>query len=405
MSVHKSKGLEFPIVIMGDLGCRFNLRDSQGQLLLHQDLGIGLKHIDVERRTSTDSLAQLAIRERRKREILSEELRILYVALTRAIHSLLLVGSVKDLSSSSQRWLLGTDPSQLLNGPSFLDWIGRVLVKYKGGEPIREVAGVSKEVEKETPPWRVSILSKGDLASQELERREGRKEDLFPLPTISKEVEEPLGWSYPYQEAVHLPSKVSVTEILDEWEKSKREEKREDQDPSLPPSVDREAQKRGILMHTIMRYLPLHEVFDLNQEIESLVQEGLVKEEEVPLIHREGIEDFLKSSLWSRMLRSPRVSREVPFVLKKRASHILPNREESREEITIQGIMDALFLEDGEAVLVDYKTDWVGQRAVKRQRERYRLQMYLYREAAEACGLKVKETYLYFFSYGAVRIE
>ncbi len=268
------------------------------------------------------------------------------------------------------------------------------------------MAGISKEVEKETPPWRVSILSRGDLASQELERRAGRKEDLFPLPTISKEVEGRLGWSYPYQEAVHLPSKVSVSEILDErekWEKSKKEEKRED--PSLSGYVDREAQKRGILMHTIMRYLPLHDALDLNQQIERLVEDGLLKEEEVPLIHREGIEDFLKSSLWSRMLRSPRVSREVPFVLKKRASHVLPNREESREEILIQGIMDALFLEDGEAVLVDYKTDWVGQRDVKRRRERYRLQMHLYREAAEACGLKVKETYLYFFSYGAVRIE
>lgn len=403
MSIHKSKGLEFPIVIMGDLGRSFNVQDTQGSLLLHRDLGVGLTHVDLERRIITPSLAHRAIKEKKRQEILSEELRILYVALTRAMDRFILVGSVKNLAACRKRWLLGTHPSQLLNASSVLDWIGAALASAPGGGPICRAPGALPKGEESDLFWRVTILSRRDLDEKKRGEAGIKKKELlsFREEKIPEEVEEILDWSYPHQEAVQLPTKLSVSDVGAYAPAVHLEETR---NLSFSSHAE-EPLKRGIIMHTVMRHIPQKRgAVDISRELEKMVEKGFIHPEDLSLIDGDQISSFLQSSLGKRMMGSSRLYRETPFVLRKRADLLIPTTR-SGEEILIQGIIDAFFLEDGEAVLVDYKTGDVTEDDLDVLKERYGHQIHLYREAILVSGWSVKESYLYFFSYGAVAVD
>lgn len=397
MSVHKSKGLEFPIVIMGDLGRAFHIRDIYGRLLLHRDLGVGLTHVDLEKRVFTHSLAHRAIKEKKRQEILSEELRILYVALTRARDRFILVGTVKNLADRCRHWLLGYEPGQLLNASCYLDWIGAVLASHPGGGVIRRLAGISKDEDPGDSSWRIILPGREKSPEGREVGAGGKKKTLlsFQKEEISTELEEALGWSYPHQETVHLPTKLSVSRVGDDDISHIHRDA-----PSL--SSRGEALQRGTLMHTVMRHLP-HQMgpLDLPRELERMVEKGWIQEEDLPLLEVNQIQGFLESQLGKRMMAAPCLFREIPFVLRKKACQVLPETE-SHEEILIQGIIDAFFLENGAAVLVDYKTGQVQKKHLTELKKRYQIQVRLYGEAILANGWPVKESYLYFFSYGAV---
>ncbi|MFW6002167.1 MAG: 3'-5' exonuclease, partial [archaeon] len=271
MSIHKSKGLEFPVVIVADLGKRFNTNDLKGSLLLHRELGLGPKFVDPEKRIYNFSLPQLAIKERKRRENLSEELRILYVALTRAVDRLILFGTASNLENRSKKWLRGSNKANLINAGSMLDWICSALAAHPGGKTIRELPDGPSQIPSINEntiesKWHINVYTRESLEIENLEESEdflekkkslkegfagttGRKStqinnedsknidytrnDQITKDHISKshitkdyitkdqvrdlknEIKRRMEWQYPYRAAEGLPSKMSVTEIKD----------------------------------------------------------------------------------------------------------------------------------------------------------------------------------------------
>ncbi|MCY9509154.1 helicase-exonuclease AddAB subunit AddA [Paenibacillus larvae] len=237
MSIHKSKGLEFPVVFVAGLAKIFNQRDTSGSFLIHKELGFGPKYLDPDLRVSYPTLPMLAIRRRMKLELLAEEMRVLYVALTRAREKLFLLGTVKSadkLLSSWSRYLgLGTwslPDDEVARARSYLDWIGPSLIRHRDAEGWRkriglEGAKLSPSLAGDPSVWSFTILSpsllsqnlaeelKADLQQDRLESlRSGREVQLL-AEQWRKTLDERLYWKYPFEAAAHVFAKTSVSEM------------------------------------------------------------------------------------------------------------------------------------------------------------------------------------------------
>ena len=171
MSIHKSKGLEFPVVFLAGAGKQFNLMDLNNRILHHDDLGFGPDYIDLEKRISYSTLPKEAIKKKIKLETLSEEMRILYVAFTRAKEKLIITGATRDIDKTVEKWVQAASvekskisPAEVLKGKSYLDWIGMALCQHKDGEPLRERIGVSSGIAKDDlSTWKVNLWDSNNL--------------------------------------------------------------------------------------------------------------------------------------------------------------------------------------------------------------------------------------------------
>ncbi|MEO3947371.1 UvrD-helicase domain-containing protein [Gorillibacterium sp. CAU 1737] len=239
MTIHKSKGLEFPVVFVAGLSKPFNRQDLNGSFLLHKDLGFGPKTIDLSLRLSYPSLATLAIRRRLKLEALAEEMRVLYVALTRAREKLILVGTVKDAAKAAGSWLRSgagggeTLPDyELANASCYLDWIGPALIRHPDAEALLRAAGTMLALPGDNDPsrWSILIAPALDYAEEAKQEQDAPKpidpaewlNDLkrghaapgLPLdPALYAEVDRRLSWSYPHQAVTHVVTKTTVSEL------------------------------------------------------------------------------------------------------------------------------------------------------------------------------------------------
>ncbi len=418
MSIHKSKGLQFPVVICGGLGKQFNLQDTYGDVLLHKDLGIGLKHIDVEKRTYTDSLPQLAIKRKMKVESLSEEMRVLYVALTRAVDRLILVGSTNNIEKRSKVWCRGTSVFNLISRNNCLDWIMCVLSNHKAGSDIRNIAGnvrTNIDNKDENSKWRVRIYSSDDVLRIKgiKHRRSNFDKDIFKDSKIHNNknysiIDERFNWIYKYKEAVNIPSKLSVTDM----EKMHKKTNVEDIAYRIPSLIKMpkfiEGQKsftsaeKGTIKHFVMQHIDLNYVKSVEQikaQVEDMVFNDLLTDEEAKVIDVNEVYNFFQSSIGKRVLKSSNVKREKPFVLRKKASQVIQSIDKCSDELLIQGIIDCYFEEDGDFVLIDYKSDHIFDNNFSRVVDKYRSQVLLYKAALEnITNRRVKESYIYLFS-------
>ncbi|SKC49097.1 helicase-exonuclease AddAB subunit AddA [Maledivibacter halophilus] len=418
MSIHKSKGLEFPVVICSGMGKNFNLKDIQQDILLHKDLGLGPKFVDIEKRIYNQTLPQLAIRRKMKIENLSEEMRILYVALTRAIDKLILVGSVKELERESKKWLRGTALHNLVKGRSYLDWICSSLAKHKDGEAIRQLGKALFDEDSiesnEKSRWTINLINKKEIFFEEAEKIQSSKEyrrklEEFQLeiePKYKDIIEERFRWEYPNKCDIGIPSKLAVSDI-------KKASVRNMNDivykiPSLvkkPKFIEGKRKftkaETGTIIHFVMQHVDLKKVNSINEikeEIDIMVTKELLTYEEAEIVNPEKILRFFESSIGKRILKSHRIYREAPFILKKKAADVIEDLEDCTEELLIQGIVDCYFEEDDDLVLIDYKTGSVFDGNIERLLRRYKVQMELYREALQVITRKrVKESYIYLF--------
>lgn len=417
MSVHKSKGLEFPVVIFAGLGKQFNLTDTQDDILIHKDLGLGPKYVDVLKRRYTSTLPQAAIKKKVKLESLSEEMRILYVALTRAKDRLLLIGSVNDISKEAKKWCKETSLYYLSNSKSYLDWICNSLAKHSDGGAIRELAGVDDEYENaicEDTSWIIRILNRKDFSvSQEhntINKKEFRNKlenfDDYTPTSLKEEVDKRFDWSYDYKNSINIPSKMSVSDIKKASFKSiealtykipsivKIPKFLEGKKPFTKAEV-------GTIIHFVMQHLDVNIPIDkksIENKVDEMVIEELLTDEESKVVNIDKILNFYKSPIGHRLLSSNCINRETPFVLKKKASEVISGLVDCNENVLIQGVIDCYFEEEDGLVLVDYKTDYVLEENLDNIVDKYRSQMILYKEALERITeRKVKEAYIYSF--------
>ncbi|MCT4632243.1 MAG: helicase-exonuclease AddAB subunit AddA [Firmicutes bacterium] len=402
MTIHKSKGLEFPVVILSGMGKGFNFQDVRSKMVFHKELGIGMKYIDHENRYMTESLIRKAISLKKKREVIEEEMRIFYVALTRAVNKLILLGSVKDIEKSVDGWT-GKDNSFFYRkASSYLDFVMPGLVSNLDLE-LRNGPEFDKIYEGEGFELQfanIDFIKKGEIQSTvEYQDKVNKLMEMVSSDEEYKKFDQVFGRSYSHEENTMIPSKLTVTMLknikegkisLDQEIKLKEEFKK----PKFIEEIDSySSMDIGTLTHSLMLLIDFSKIDsmeDLHTQIQAIVSRKLIKPEEIELVDLNSIYKFSKSTICDRMINSDELYREVPFVLKM---------DELRgDSLLLQGIIDCYFVEDGQAVLIDYKTDKV-EASPEEVARRYKKQIENYSTAIEKIrDIRVKERYIYLMS-------
>lgn len=430
MSIHKSKGLEFPIVFTCGMGKQFNLMDLSNSILFHEELGFGPDFVNLKNRNSYSTLAKEAIKKRIRLETLSEEMRILYVAFTRAKEKLIITGATRDLDKSIKNWVSAASldeniilPSEVLKGKSYLDWIAMAICKHRQGEELREQCGASRElIVDDFSNWDVQMWRKSDiLGDKNLEPVDKIEENTLNITatniSVDKEIKRRLGYKYQYEEGSILPSNVSVSDLkrkdLQYEDEAETLEVFREKEIIKPKFLQEEkgftAAEKGTLMHYVMLRLDFDRVgsvAEIKKQIEELVLNKSLTEKEAKVIRYTKIFNFFKSDLGKRILKAHEegrmVHRELPFFTEISSLDINPelNKEiYQNEKIRLQGIIDGFFKEEDGIVLFDYKTDYLEEGNEDEIIERYMVQMKYYKEALEkVTESRVKEVYLYLFA-------
>jgi ATP-dependent helicase/nuclease subunit A len=426
MSIHKSKGLEFPVVIVADMGKGINLQDSKALVLCHKSLGIGPYFIDAELRYRYPTLARLGIQHKISMEAKAEELRILYVALTRAREKLILVGSVGRLAKKCADWCsevgraaLPLPDSLLASATTYLDWIGPALARHEQGRALREYCGCEREphpvTAAHTSVWDIRIGGQDQAVSTEPLRTDedpilSRVKKLEPIDTKGSLdwVGRLLGWQYPMKHVTGKPAKMTVTEIkrhLEALETGESERWYESAKLTVRPrfiqaSGNLTAAEIGTAMHTVMQHLDLSGEMNtayVEQQVQDMVVRELLLPEQADAVDRQAIAAFFETALGRRLRRSSWVKREMPFSLMMPAARFYPTAEPMDENVFVQGVIDCLFEEGEGLVLLDYKTD--RQAGETELLAKYRIQMEIYAEAVEQIlHRNVVEKCLYMFA-------
>ena len=419
MSIHRSKGLEFPVVFVCGMAKSFNFADMREKIIFHPEQGIALDYIDEEKRTIVPTLKKKLMANQMTEEMLGEELRLLYVAMTRAKEKLYLTGYVGDAEQCLKKWKVNEVPegekllyTTLRQAGCFFDFVGPVLDE---AEHIR-LRVISTEQLKQ-------------LQHEEEGRRISRREFLACenndgyQPELWQQIQDYLNFTYAYDDEKNLPIKTSVSEIKkrafaeDEFdvpllieeqagESLTEEASKEQWQGTLPEFLkEKEGLKgtdRGTLYHKALELLPLTDKPDtatIKAELAKLVQEGRLTDREGEQLSAEKLCSFYRSPLARRMYeadKAGRLYREQPFVLAVPAHEIYEIK--STEPILIQGIIDVFFEEADGLVLLDYKTDRVPVRPEETLLRRYKKQLEFYARAlTEITGTTVKEAWLYSF--------
>ena len=418
MSIHKSKGLEFPVVFLSATGKQFNLMDLNQNILLHQELGIGVKYIDYERQVQYDTLTKEAIRNKILTETLSEEMRILYVALTRAKEKLYITGLKRDYEKEIENIQKQVSRYHKVNDKinyilvkkykKYLDWILLVYLYEKENKEHLLTLNVwnKQELLKSFAKPKEEVV---DIKKQ-LENTTVPKEEVEKIDTI-------LEYTYTHQLATTIPTMTSVTKIkqMKAEQKSNTDRKfnieddrtnqtehqltfnkpnfmREDKDDIITPA------QKGTLVHMCMQRLDETKEYTLEKiqnMIEDLLKKKIITEKEARSINPYKVFEFTKSKIWREVKTAKKVYKERPFFINIPAKEIYS--KDLEEEILVQGIIDLYYInQNNEVILVDYKTDYVEKGKESQLVEKYILQLELYKKALEeSLQRKVDKTYIY----------
>lgn len=421
MSIHKSKGLEFPVVFVADMGKAFNRRDTQDQILFHNRLGIGLKQYDPEWRISYPTLIWSGIAAQLRWEGTAEEERILYVAMTRARDQLILTGHSSHIDRDWQRWTSHLNPAQ---AKSYFDWVMPAALAPFGAKADADYARPGAAWQDAV--WQVRIAKAVPAGTVEEGAYDGeprlealRRGDLTGTPVPSW-LDEQLSWQYAYPQAVRTAAKFSVSEVKRRYQELHSDELQDeaalsvpaaavippapgedDAFAALPPWLAGEeaavsGAQRGTALHKALQYItPAADqtTATLRREIDAFVRQGLLSREEAKLVYVPVLAAFCQSDIGRRMAESPELHREYPFTVLLAGGDPLPETE-TGEQILIQGVIDCLFREDDAWILVDYKSDRLE--TTDAFRRRYAVQLALYKRAVEQITHRpVEETYIY----------
>ena len=450
MSIHKSKGLEFPIVIVSGMGKNFNKQDTRSKMVLHPELGIGLDYMDGKLRIKSPTIAKKAIAKQIDLENLGEELRVLYVALTRAKEKLILTGTLKDAAEKLEFYRQQANLSKVAARPlsyltregasGYLDWILPAVLSYGDKYPVRIVEAAELVF---------------DEVENQLEQNENLTERIGEIKAADTQLvgqlKQRFSQRYPYQTDILRKNKYSVSELKHRAMREKFEAEQEEtipaflEEPVTPTiplfiqreeSVEQETANRGALrgtaVHRVMECYDFASEKSVHEQMEAMEKEEKITADMRALVKEQIVADFVSSKTGKRMALAQQAGalyREKPFVMGfteeelenygfgvgsntdsceniyEKTDSDQEKEEQKRirheEDLTlIQGIIDVFWIEKDGIVLLDYKTDRVQQ--AKELIDRYETQLKLYADALErvfaARKLKVKEILIYSFS-------
>lgn len=459
MSIHKSKGLEFPIVIVSGMGKNFNKQDTRSKMVLHPELGIGLDYMDGKKRIKSPTIAKKAIAKQIDLENLGEELRVLYVALTRAKEKLILTGTLKDAPEKLEFFRQQANLSKAADRPlsyltregasGYLDWILPAVLSYGDKYPVR-------------------IVEAAELVLDEVENQLEQNEDLTERigeikaadPQLVGQLKQRFSQRYPYQVDVLRKNKYSVSELKHRAMREKFEAEQEEtipaflEEPVTPTiplfiqrqgSVEQEAQNkaqdagqeaeskaeqkiksntanrgalRGTAVHRVMECYDFASEKSVQEQMEAMEKEEKITADMRALVKEQTVADFVSSETGKRMALAQcggALYREKPFVMgfteeelenygfgagaQMIENEAQENHMHEKDLTLIQGIIDVFWIEDDGITVLDYKTDRVD--TAQELIDRYATQLKLYADALErvfaARKMRVKEILIYSF--------
>ncbi|MDE3538118.1 helicase-exonuclease AddAB subunit AddA [Clostridioides difficile] len=436
MSIHKSKGLEFPVVICSAMGKNFNTQDFKKSILYHHNLGYGPQFVDYERRISFPSIAKEGLKSKINIENLSEEMRVLYVAFTRAKEKLIITGSTRNIQDSIKRWSNGIESLdtisqyEILKGKNFLDWIMPCVLRHRDLSNLLEEVGLDAVFNVEhNSKWYGKLWNKSDILVEKKsdEEKESIEEILEKIDVDNpdsdyySEIEEKLNYIYPYEFSTRKPATISVTEIKKIQNNYEEElintifEQKVILKKPLFIQNEEEREKisgteRGTIVHLVMEVLDLKNVSsvnDIKSQIRGFVSKGIITEKQASIVNPYKIYKFFASNIGKRMLNAEIINREKSIYAQVNMKDIyiyekLINNDDKKlydnESVMLRGIVDAYFEEDNQIVLVDYKTDFVNEENINQIIEKYKKQLDLYADIIETLtGKSVKEKCIYLF--------
>ena len=395
MTIHRSKGLEFPVCIVADCGKRFNREDLNAASLLHPELGFSTKMREPDKLKAYTTLRQEAIRLKLEEETLSEEMRVLYVAMTRAEEKLILTMECGDLDKKLASLSLRAGEGQTFSpygarrAASYGDWLLMAALRHPDAGELRARTDAPQMV---IPggELRLRILP---AAGESPAAEEQADFAALPTPELMETIRENVEYSYPYRALSGVAAKLAVTQIVHQGGNAARL----DALPAFRFGKKMTPAQRGTIVHKFIQfadYAAGRE--DLLAEMERLMVEGFLTEEETAVLPVGKLAAFFSSPLMGRILAADRVLREFRFFDEVPAGRVYPGlpQDAAGEKILVQGIADCVIVEDGKAVVIDYKTD--GVREAGELRERYAGQLLFYKDAVEkALGIPVGECILY----------
>lgn len=437
MTIHKSKGLEFPVVFVINTSKQFNMQDLNAKFILQKELGLGMNYVHAAYRTTNSTLLKETIKRKEREELISEELRILYVALTRAREKLILVGKVKDAQKTIEswkevenhrEWLL---PLNVISGAkSYLDWIGPSLIRHDSSVSLRlddELWSTNNEIQFYPCRWNYSIVDASTIQLMEAEEVENNRAEIFKAfqskeaiqtsnDELYEEIESRLNWQYKYNQATLYRPKQSVTEL----KRKMLEEEPYMQSMTTTKSFPLERPKfmsekklnqaeKGTATHAVMQNLDYESIStheEIIEQINKMILKELITQEQAEAVNSLEVFNFCLSELGQLVKSATKKLREVPFSYGVSTNEIYKEWDEEEEVVLIQGIIDLLLIDGDEVILIDYKTDRTSAFGTSDELKeeairRYGVQLDLYSKAITAgMNKKVKAKYLYFFDGG-----
>ncbi|MGM0897765.1 MAG: helicase-exonuclease AddAB subunit AddA [Bacillota bacterium] len=408
MTVHKSKGLEFPVVFFAGTGRPFNEMDFHKPYLFDQQYGLAVKAVNPDTRIEYTSLPYLAVKEMKQLQMKAEEMRVLYVAMTRAKEKLYLTASVKDIDRLLEKWKTASGDVLLPDfkrsrAKSYLDWVGPAVSRH----PDAGALHAGGELLEHHSRFHIDIVETVSLEEPQL--LPDAQKDCPKADDDAELIRSRFDFVYPHQAAVEKRSKQSVTEM-----KRLQLLQRADEPESFIQNYQPKAQKKaphrpdflmdrklsaadvGTAVHTVMQHVPLERrmsLEEIRQFLDELVGREILTHEEAQAVKAEEIEAFFHSGIAGRLMGAEAVKREVPFTYAR--------ADGEGDHQIVQGIIDCLFKEKGEWILLDYKTDqtrWMGD-VQSVMKDRYSIQLSVYQEAVEAIlRIPIKQRILYLFS-------
>lgn len=430
MSIHKSKGLEYPIVFLSGMSKKFNLMDTREPILMHSDYYFGPDVIRLETREKRKTLLKKMIAAKMYEETLGEELRVLYVAMTRAKDKLIMTGAIKKMADQLWKYIRKKDQRpcnyyQIKYAASYIDWILMALVSHPAMEPLIKSYYPEKNIQfdqVDENELEVRVITPQMLVEAELNsyQKAGWQKAMLYDEIMNRadekqveQIQKEITWEYSFREEIGHKMKYSVSEIKQKsqivlGEESEIREVREEVEPLIPEFLRSEKKisstAKGTAVHKCMELLDFTKDYtkeSLDEEIRSWICQGKIDENSYSVIPQSKILWFLRSRIGKRAIRAAKnkqLFQERQFVMGLPLKEMQPETN-SKERVVVQGIIDLFFVEDNEIILVDYKTDRIKRGQESILLERYKGQMDSYKKALEQMtGQKVKEVYLSSFS-------
>ena len=441
MSIHKSKGLEFPVVFLANTNKKFNFRADDSNLVLHQKLGFGPVVYDMDKKTSFNSIMKKKIEKFKKNEQIAEEMRLLYVAMTRAKEKLIITGRVKDYENLKEEISTGIDERgnisnyKILKINNYLDWIlssidnltvygtslnclGRE-ENFLGNEDLKFQLNVNTKTEEFIEYQRI----KEEIKTNEIISEEDDIEVKQEMRTVKEFLEDRFNKEYVYKNVLNKPSSITVSEIkkmIQEEDEEKHQKYYKENFVLITPSFIHQGEEKvgfnsaekGTIFHLAMQLLDFskfdtEDILKIREEIKlqinSFVEKNIMSLDEAETININWIVKFIQSDIFKEIYianKSEKLFKEKAIDYNIKLKNLFRDENISEDEkIMVVGIIDLFFEnENGEIILLDYKTDYVTKENLEEVKERYKVQLNLYKSAIEdISGKKVAKKGLYLF--------